>query len=166
MRLPIKALAKELSLLVGVAVAAAVIFNSVSPNGVRLLAGLKGIGCAEKAKPAADEPLYEFEIESVFRARAIYDQGKAVFVDARDEDYFGNGHIKGAVSLPVNRFSQKITEFKNKYPIGTSLVSYCHNRACRDSYELARYLFEAGYTNVSVYPGGFWAWEREGFPVE
>lgn len=162
----IKTISKELFLLVGAAVTTAMIFNFVSPNGIRLVPDQKTSGCVQPDRQSTDAPLYEFEIESAHRAKEIFDEGKAVFVDARDDDYYRNGHIKGAVSLPVSHFNQHIDQFRKKYPIGKSLIVYCYNKACRDSQKLAQLLFEDGYMNVSVFPEGFWEWNRKGFPVE
>jgi len=42
----------------------------------------------------------------------IYDSGEAVFVDARSREDYEEGHIKGAVSLPVGQFHDFIEAFK------------------------------------------------------
>ncbi len=117
---------------------------------------------------AKDEPqiLHELEITDVHAAKAIFDAGKAVFLDARSRDDYIEGHIKGAVSVPANRFENEIERLKKQYPFSTYFVTYCSGRECDDSHKLAQDLLMAGYEDVSVFIDGYPAWEAEGFPIE
>jgi rhodanese-related sulfurtransferase len=55
---------------------------------------------------------YDLGIDDVEIAKQIYDSGEAVFVDARSREDYEEGHIKGAVSLPVGQFHDFIEAFK------------------------------------------------------
>ncbi len=43
-------------------------------------------------------------------AKAAFDNGDAVFVDVRDQQYYENAHIPRARSIPLNQFSQRLKE--------------------------------------------------------
>ncbi|MEA3231463.1 MAG: rhodanese-like domain-containing protein, partial [Thermodesulfobacteriota bacterium] len=62
-----------------------------------------------------DIVITDLEIGDVTLARKLYDSGKFVFVDARSRDDYEEGHIKGAVSLPVGEFDEKIDVFLEEY---------------------------------------------------
>ena len=46
------------------------------------------------------------------------------------------------------------------------LITYCSGLECDDSFMLALFLREQGFTNVVLFAGGFEAWEKAGYPVE
>jgi rhodanese-related sulfurtransferase len=97
--------------------------------------------------------------------RGLYLQGHALFIDARDGYDFSVGHIKGAVSLPLR-------EFNKKHPLLADLskdrllVIYCDGTECNSSAELARMLYESGYSNVKVFFGGWNEWLAHKQPEE
>ena len=43
-------------------------------------------------------------------AKVAFDTGEAVFVDVRDQTYYENGHIPGALSIPLSQFEQRLNE--------------------------------------------------------
>jgi len=166
-RSTIKAIAGELAILVGLALLAAVVFNFFNPKGIRLWAGWGRSECAEIPSSSSTAAIiYGFEVGSISQARQIFDSGQALFVDSRAIDYYANGHIKRAVSLPLGQFEERIESFKRQYPLSTEIVTYCYAQGCNDSYELALKLMAQGYARVSHFPGGFLGWERAGYPIE
>jgi 3-mercaptopyruvate sulfurtransferase SseA len=54
-------------------------------------------------------------------ARAAWDQGVAVFVDARTVDAYNSGHIPGAHSIPVNLVSASLSELEPN----AWIITYC-----------------------------------------
>jgi len=157
---------KEILILVSVAVALAIVVNTFSPKGIALVGRWDTARGVITASPdaAAGERLQE--IDSAARAKEIFDRGSVLFVDARSQKDYENGHIPGAVSLPVGRFDERIESFLNQYPPEQPIVTYCSGRACEDSHHLARLLSEAGYTDVRIFIDGFSGWQAEGYPVE
>ena len=162
----IRSITAELAILTGVALLAAVVFNSINPRGIRLLTDWGASECADTASVSAFADVYGFEVGDIHQARQIFDRGQALFVDARANDFYANGHIRGAVSLPLGQFQERIDSFKQRYPTGTEIVTYCYAEGCNDSYELAQKLMAHGYVRVSHFPAGFLGWERAGYPVE
>lgn len=157
---------KELLILMGIAVITAFVANYFSPAGIAFFGEWDTSKGVITAKSKQDVVVRELEIEDVFMAKKIYDTGKYIFADARDHESFEEGHIKGAVSMPVNQFDENIVSFLEKYPISTPVVTYCSGRECDDSHKLAQYFFDEGYTNVNVFTDGYPAWEAEGYPIE
>jgi len=95
-------------------------------------------------------------------------QGSIAFIDARDEQHYGEGHIPGAcefdpyhpekyfaTALPVCRAAEQI-------------VVYCNGGDCDDSESAAITLRDVGIANqkLFVYTGGITEWTTNGLPVE
>lgn len=164
--MPLKEIAREVMCIIGISAVIAIAVNHVSPAKIPLVAQWPSSAKVAMFPPADQIVPGDDEIRTVYRAKEIFDAGKALFVDARGPEYFQNGHIRGAVSLPVAQFEHRIASFKEKYPPGRHIVTYCYSRDCRDSQILAQRLFDAGYTNVAIFVEGYLGWENEGFPIE
>lgn len=161
-----KNIAKETFILVSFALITAFTVNFISPQGVALFGNWDTSRGVISAKSKNDIVVHELEIEDVETAKQIYDRGNVVFVDARSREMFEQGHIKGALSLPVNRFDTHIDKFKKTYPPASFIVTYCSGRECDDSHKLAQLFFAQGYTNISVFIDGYPTWKAAGYPVE
>jgi len=157
---------KEIIILFGISIFAAFTVNFFSPFGIALVGQWDDSKGAITAKAKNDFFVDEFEIDDVKIAKQIFDSGKAIFVDARSTDNFKDGHIKGALSLPVGRFDEVIDVFKDQYSRDSTIVTYCSGRTCNDSHHLAQLLIEHGYVNASVFIDGYPGWEAEGYPIE
>ena len=157
---------KEIIILMGVAVTLAFAVNTFSPSGIALVGQwdtAKGVITAEP-RPAAERKLEE--IDSAAWAKEIFDKGHVLFIDARSQDNFEQGHIARAVSLPLGQYDEKINTFLSRHALDQPLITYCSGRTCEDSHNLARLLSEAGFTDVRIFIDGFPAWKAEGYPVE
>jgi rhodanese-related sulfurtransferase len=92
--------------------------------------------------------------------KEMYDRG-IIFIDARDEEEFAKGHIKGATVAPST------PELVQLFPDRSSaIVTYCSGAECDVSQELADELMEWGYERIFVFEGGWPEWEKAGYPVE
>jgi rhodanese-related sulfurtransferase len=118
------------------------------------------------ASPTGDSAGQPEEIDSVARAKYIFDKDEVLFVYARSQNDYDNGHIPGAVSFPVGQFEERIEFFLNRYPPEKLIVTYCSGRTCEDSHDLAQFLSDVGFTNVRIFIDGFPGWEAEGYPIE
>ena len=157
---------KEIIILVSVSVALALVVNTLSPRGIALVGQWDITKGVITANPAGDAAGQKKEIDSVARAKTLFDKGDVLFVDARSQNQYGNGHIPGAVSLPVGQFEERIESFVNRYPPEQPIVTYCSGRTCEDSHDLAQLLSDLGFTNVRIFIDGFPGWEAEGYPIE
>jgi rhodanese-related sulfurtransferase len=93
-------------------------------------------------------------------------QNGALLVDARIPELFAEGHLPGAVSLPLAEFARRLPTFREHVPEDRPLITYCNGYGCPDSYDLAVLLLEAGYRRVWVFEGGFPAWRDAGLPAK
>jgi rhodanese-related sulfurtransferase len=157
---------KEVSIILGVSIVAAFAVNYFSPAGIALVGQWDTSQGVVTAKAKNNIVIDGIEIGAVDQARELYDSGEYIFVDARSPEDYEEGHIKGAVSLPVGQFEEKIAAFMEHYPPEVSIVTYCSGRTCEDSHHLAEFLLEFGYDKVNVFIDGFPGWEAEGHPIE
>jgi len=157
---------KEMMILLGISIISAFVVNVFSPSGIALIGQWDESSGVVASKADGDVFSGELEIQHVKTAKQIYDKGNAVFVDARSLENFKNGHIKGAVSLPLDQFDNFIKAFKKKYAANTFIVTYCSGRTCDDSHSLEQLLFDHGYVNVSIFIDGYQGWKAEGYPIE
>jgi rhodanese-related sulfurtransferase len=157
---------KEIIILVGISVTLAMVVNFLSPMGIALVGQWDTSKGVISASPTGSEEWQAEEINSVARAKEIFDNGNILFVDARSQDNYEDGHIPGAVSLSVGQFDEQIESFLNRHSSDTRIVAYCSGRTCEDSHNLAQLLSDVGFTHVSVFIDGFPGWEAQGYPVE
>ncbi len=101
----------------------------------------------------------------LMQVKEFFDRREATFVDARDEKAFAEGHIEGAVSLPLGEADARVSQFSSRVPATTILVVYCNGYDCHDSVELGKKLLKAGYQTVFVFEGGYPEWKDAGYPT-
>jgi rhodanese-related sulfurtransferase len=99
------------------------------------------------------------ETHNYFKAK------EAIFLDARYPGAF-NGHIPGAVNLPVDLFEQYYSGIDKKIDENDSLIIYCTGPDCHFSATLAEILTDYGYKKIMLFEGGIITWEEAGFPIE
>ena len=103
---------------------------------------------------------------SLEQAREAYANGEALFVDARDYDFYKMGHIPGAVSLPVKDFDETFPRLEEQLLAATRVITYCDGASCEMSVELTEKLLFAGLEQVEIFTGGIQQWKAEGQPIE
>jgi len=98
-------------------------------------------------------------------AREAYEGGYAVFVDARDSDFFKMGHIPGAVNLPVKDFDGVFPTLKEHLLAAPRIITYCDGANCETSVELTEKLLFAGLDYVEIFTSGIQQWKAAGLPL-
>lgn len=104
-------------------------------------------------------PIERIDLDS---ALAAYTEGTAIFVDARENEFYRLGHVPGAVNLPRGGFRKEIAEFQSKVEKFRAVVVYCSESSCEDSRIIAGALKRLGYGNVVVFEGGWEEWQAAG----
>ena len=107
-----------------------------------------------------------FPAVSLAETVAAFTRGEALFLDARDLDFYKLGHIPGALNLPVQEFERVFPRMRERLETAPWLIAYCDGGSCEASVELTERLFLAGIDRVSVFPGGFQQWKDAGQAVE
>jgi len=107
---------------------------------------------------------------SVDEAKAIFDSGKALFIDVRNPLNFGRGHIPSAIAMPFDgkeAGQPEKSDFRKKLPVhkGASIVFYSHGPTGWKSYRAALEAIRAGYGNVMWMREGLEGWRSKGYPI-
>ncbi len=100
----------------------------------------------------------------------------AVIVDTRKAAEYGEGSIKGAISVPYDpEKSVKAVEFdatQDKFDMAkladknAEIVVFCNSGTCWKSYKAAVVLVKNGYKNVYWYRAGVPDWKARKLPME
>ncbi|MBU1169895.1 MAG: rhodanese-like domain-containing protein [Proteobacteria bacterium] len=158
---------REISQILVLAILFALGVNAMSPRGIALMGQWDVSEGLVRAGAKNEVMTHDREITRVQDAYALFQTGSVLFVDARDETLYSEGHIKGAESLPVYDYDAHFENFIARHPrMDQTLITYCSGRECEDSHTLATYLTDDGYTKVVIFIDGYPAWQKEGFPVE
>lgn len=89
-----------------------------------------------------------FKQVHVSEIRDLYEQG-AFFLDVREKNEFENGHIKGALNIPLSELRERMDEIPKEHPI------YVHCRSAQRSYNAVMALQNSGFTQVYNVSGSF-----------
>lgn len=84
-----------------------------------------------------------------------------IILDVRPAVEYQNGHIPGAVSIPLAELKNRLTEI----PPANGVVAYCRGPYCVLSAEAMAILRNAGFQAVRL-KEGFPEWKEAGLPVE
>jgi len=105
-----------------------------------------------------------YEDAPIQHAFEHWQQGKAspipfIMLDVRTPEEYAEGHIKGAVLIPVQVLAERLAEV----PKDKQVYVYCHSgkRSARASKLLAKH----GFTNIENVMGGIVAWKKAGYPI-
>jgi len=100
----------------------------------------------------------------------------ATIVDTRKASEFGEGSIKGAISVPYDPeksakepgFDPKMDKFdmSKLADKAAKIVVFCNAGSCWKSYKSAKVLSDAGYTNIFWYREGVPDWKARKLPME
>jgi 3-mercaptopyruvate sulfurtransferase SseA len=100
---------------------------------------------------------------SIDIAKDLFDQNM-LFVDARSEEYYLEGHIPKAVCNDNLDFL--ITKMEEHISIDDGFIVYCSDDDCGSSEELAYLLQEQGFSNIFLFKGGWKQWVDNNLPIE
>ena len=165
--------------------------NLISPRGLSLTrnyfptgisrppAAMHAVASTNASAPSASQllakQLNEHGLQSVDGRQTAqlfhdprYQQGGIVFIDARDEQHYREGHIPGACEFDPY-YPEKY--FPTVLPVcrkAEQIVVYCNGGDCDDSESAAVLLREVGIANqkLFIYTGGIPDWITNGLPVE
>lgn len=96
------------------------------------------------------------------------EMGLNIFVDARSDDLFADGHIPGARQFYPYEADRYIDNVLDLAMGALNVVVYCGGGDCIDSILACRELRDAGVPEdaLRLYEGGWTEWTAEGGPVE
>jgi len=100
------------------------------------------------------------------QAYQIWQEKRALFLDARKVEEYQELHVQGAVNVPPETWEQLPASELMKMPKTQELVIYCSQESCDDALKLAKKLRAAGFARVMAFTGGFRAWDEAGYPAD
>jgi rhodanese-related sulfurtransferase len=106
------------------------------------------------------------EINTI-QAKQLFDKKvNVMFVDARPETQYNDGHIAGSIHAYGDQFAPNIPKFLSM-PKDRIFVCYCGGGdECTLSHEAAKGLCQIGFKKVFVYKGGYKEWNENNYPWE
>src|SRR5215469_524418 len=132
---------------------------------VGLLLALSKVGeqnSAEIARVMASYFRARDEMEPISRGELL-DRlrcGSATVLDVRSEDEFQQGHVPGALNIPLSQLERRLAEL----PADREVVAYCRGPWCVLSFEAVAALRQRGY-QVRRLEDGFPEWKLAGLPT-
>jgi len=100
------------------------------------------------------------------QAKELFDEGEAIFLDARSRSAYEQSHILGALSIPLLDLARDRIDLEEILPDKDAvLVAYCSGEGCDMAGELAEELAKQGYRHLFVFQGGLPAWEAADSPT-
>lgn len=101
-------------------------------------------------------------MEPVSRAelRKRHKEGLITVLDVRPADEFANGHIPGAINIPVGELKKRLAELPRKQEV----VAYCRGAFCVMAFEAVALLRTSGFKSRRL-EDGMPEWRAAGLPV-
>ena len=90
--------------------------------------------------------------------------GAVVVLEALPHNYYVEGHIPGALNLPLDDIASLAPGLVSERD--AAVVTYCTGTSCPNSRIAAEGLRKLGYTNVRAFEGGKENWVEGGLPLE
>jgi len=152
----------EMVILITVAVILSFAGNALNPQGIPLFGQWNpDKGSVHAGGPCAPESNQISDLDVM----DLYLSSGAVFVDARSQEDYEEGHIPRSINIPVGDIQLRIYDFMQTYPPDTRIIVYCSGVDCTDSHDVAEALDDYGFLDVTVYSQGYEKWVEEGRPI-
>ena len=143
------------------------VYYRIAGDGiVRLLATLRAVG--EEHVADVDRLIKLFldsrdSLEPV-PAKELWQrvkQGLVTVLDVRPPEEYAQGHIRGAINVPVTELKKKL----HQIPADQEVVAYCRGPYCLLAYEAVQVLRKKGIKARRL-EDGYPEWKSAGLPVE
>lgn len=85
---------------------------------------------------------------------------EVTIIDVRPEEEYANGHIPGAISMPIDELEARLAEL----PPDQEIVAYCRGPYCVLSGQAVQFLRENNF-QATYLPDDLLDWEAAGLPV-
>ena len=123
--------------------------------------GLKHIAEMEKLVKDFREKRNSLEVLQMDELLKRMKSKNVVLLDVRPETEFNNGHISGAINIPIEALASGL----KKLPKNKEYVAYCRGPFCVFADEAVHLLTKKGF-NAKRLSEGFPDWKMKGLPVE
>ena len=93
------------------------------------------------------------------QGKALLEKGEVFLLDVRTAGEYQQGHLKGAVLIPIGELKKRFQEVPRNKPV----LIYCAVGARSGS--AATFLADKGYGNIYNMQDGIAGWDRNGYPI-
>jgi rhodanese-related sulfurtransferase len=100
------------------------------------------------------------------QAYARFQQGQALFIDARPADEFAELHVPKAINITPDMAEAGVSGKVAGLARDREIVVYCGQVSCDLALKVAEKLQSLGFTRVTAFVGGFRAWDEAGYPAD
>ena len=154
----LKQAAWQVPLLVITACVIGIAVNNLRPEGIPFVGDW-----SEQARfaDAAGESL----VIGLDEAANLFERQAVLFLDARPQNQYIAGHIRGALNLPWQEANRYFMELADRLDNASAIITYCDGESCDLSHELALFLKEMGIERVRVLVNGWGVWRQAGLPT-
>lgn len=143
------------SLLVALFIAAALLSGCGSKDTAQSASAPEAAPAAVQEAAPLDLPV-DVDAQTVAQIR---DRDDVVILDVREDWEFTDGHIPGALWIPLGEIPQRV----NEIPKDKTVVAVC--RSGNRSSRATAFLRQNGFDNVHNMLGGMIAWEKSGYEI-
>ena len=91
---------------------------------------------------------------------AIENKYPVVIIDTREENYFSQGHITGAINIPFSELE------KRKSEISPTKEVVVYGESELDDFRSAVKVYDMGFLASYIINGGFKSWQEKRYPIE
>ena len=85
----------------------------------------------------------------------------AVFIDARMARDYEAGHLEGSISIPVNAEDEHRMKAMAGIAKDAKIVIYCQSGGCPYAEKVTAKLKTDGFSNISIFKGGWNKWKTK-----
>lgn len=100
------------------------------------------------------------------QAYARFQQGQALFIDARPADEFAELHVPKALNITPDMAEAGVAGKVAGLARDREIVVYCGQVSCDLALKVAEKLQSLGFIRVTAFVGGFRAWDEAGYPAD
>lgn len=154
----LKQAAWQVPLLVITACVIGIAINTLRPDG------LAPVGDWSDEARFADDAGESLVID-LDEAAGLFERQAVLFLDARPQNQYAEGHIQGAVSLPWQEVDRYFMDLAERLEGASGIITYCDGESCDLSHDLALFLKDMGFENVRVLVNGWTVWQQAGLPT-
>jgi rhodanese-related sulfurtransferase len=123
--------------------------------------GVERIAAIEKVVKEFRKSKSDLETVTIDELIEKLESGKVTILDVRPEAEYNQGHIAGAISIPIDELARRLKEL----PKRSEIIAYCRGPFCVYADEAVSILSKAGYKAKRL-EEGFPDWKLEELPID
>ena len=144
----------QVSYIVLVSIITSLLFNQVRESPLSFLkTKVEVVSVLKSTRSKTSEPsIIGIDLEL---AEKLFEE-KTLFVDARAEESYNEGHIPNAICF--DDFDLLVEKLENTIGMDDQFIVYCSDSDCGSSEDLSYELQSYGYNNILLFNGGWKEW--------